>query len=317
MRRLKIGVAGVGYLGYFHAQKYARLRDVELVAVADVIPERARRAARDFGAEPCFSHLDLIGRCEAASIAVPTQAHGLVAGDLLSAGIHCLVEKPITATLDEADQLIRLAQNHNLVLQVGHLERFNPAVAALSPHLTQPLFVEVRRLTQYRGRGIDVDVVLDLMIHDIDILLGLLKTPPVETKALGAKVITARTDVANARLEFPSGCVANLTASRISSRPSRLIQIFQPDSYLKVDCAERRLSVFTRGDGEGEEVLPGVMARRLDFLHTDPLETELAAFVRAVNDQTRPLVGGPEARQALAVALGIMDQIAREPALDG
>ncbi len=312
MSRLKVAVAGVGYLGYYHAQKYVANDSAELIGVVDVDAERAKEVADEFGVAAFTDFRDLIGKVRAVSVAVTTSEHLKVAGELLAAGIHCLVEKPITTSLDEADRLIEAAESSGAIIQVGHLERFNPAVAALSELLDEPLMIEAKRLTPYRGRGIDVDVVLDLMIHDIDIVLSLAGQMPSDIKALGAAVITERPDVAHARLEFPSGLVAELTATRVSSQPCRQIQVLQSHSHVSVDCAARSLSVFTRTrlGGGGEEIMPGVTVERRQFEASDPLSDEIAAFIHSANGGPPPLVGGREGRQALEVALEIADMIA-------
>jgi len=317
MSRLRVGVVGVGYLGWFHAQKYAGLEGVDLVGVADLDFARAEKAAQDFQTRPFRSHAELGGLVDAVSVAVTTSEHAKVASELLSQGIHCLVEKPLSATLAEADQIIASAEKGGAVLQVGHLERFNPAVAAIRDHLTSPVFMEARRLTTFRNRGLDVDVILDLMIHDIDIFLSLTGEMPVEAKAVGAAIVSQRPDVANARLEFPSGGVADLTASRISNSDCRQLQVFQADSHLRVDCANRTLTVFTKGPGPGEEILPGVRAQRREFPPADPLLAEIRAFVDAVGQGRPPLVGGREGRRALEVALKIASQVAPEPGNGG
>ncbi|MBW2618086.1 MAG: Gfo/Idh/MocA family oxidoreductase [Deltaproteobacteria bacterium] len=318
MSRPRFGIVGVGYLGYFHAQKYARSDEADLVGVADIIPERAKKAAQDFGCQAYPDHRDLIGQVEAASVAVPTSEHALVTGDLLASGIDCLVEKPLTATLSEADRLIDLAQESGAILQVGHLERFNPAVAAARPYLTRPLFFESRRLTPFQNRGTDVDVFLDLMIHDIDIILSLTDEEPILAKAVGATIISDLPDVANARLEFPSGLAANLTAGRISSEPCRTIQVFQADSHVMIDCANQRLTVFHRDSGpkgKGEEIRPGVFAQRRSFDQSDHLAVEIGAFVRSVAERSQPLVDGVAGRRALKVALMLSAQV--NPDMDG
>jgi len=311
VKRLKVGVVGLGYLGRFHAQKYAAMDRAELVGLADLDLDRARAAGQEVGA-PAFGRVrDLMGRVEAVSVVVPAKDHFQVARQMLDQGVHCLVEKPLAVSLDQADELVQLAEDKGLVLQVGHLERFNPVVTALQQVLDRPLFFEARRLTPLIDRGRDVDVVLDLMIHDIDILLSLLGEPPAVVESLGTAIVSAGPDAAQARLKFPSGCLASLTAARISSDPCRQIQIFQAGSHLMADCAGRSLTIFSRdralgrGRGQAEEVRPGVWTRRLTFPQTDPLAEELAAFVDTVRQGGQPLVSGRDGRRALAVALDI------------
>lgn len=307
MSRLKTAVIGVGYLGYFHAQKYAANPRSELVAVVDTDPDKAAKAAADFGAEPLTDHRELIGRVDAVSVAATTNQHVAVADDLLRAGIHCLVEKPISTDLGEADRIIAAAEAGRALLQIGHLERFNPAVAALAQEIDHPVLIEARRLTPYRGRGIDVDVVLDLMIHDLDIVLWLAGEEPESIRAYGATVITDKIDVAHADLIFPSGLAAHLAATRVSTDHCRQIQVLQHKSHIMVDCAGRSLSVFGRAEdgATGQEVHPGIMARRTEFEASDPLADEIDAFLASVASGEPPLVGGREGRRAVALALDV------------
>ena len=298
----RMAVVGVGYLGQFHAEKYANLEETNLVAVADIEPTRARRMAEDFSCQACESHRELIGKVDAASVVVPTQDHCQVARDLLEAGIHVLVEKPMTATLEEADSLVQLAKANNLVLQVGHLERFNPAVVAAREYVQHPLFVESHRLASFTERGTEVDVILDLMIHDIDIILSLVPFPLEDLRVGGAKILTPHTDIANVRLEFANGCIANVTASRISAKRMRKIRIFQPDSYLSLDYAEREVELFRKLPEKGADGFPEIEYQQLPVADTDPLEEQLRAFAKSVCTGTKPMVSGEEGRKALEVA---------------
>ena len=308
----RMAVVGVGYLGQFHAEKYAALEETNLVAVADIEPSRARRMAEDFSCQACASHRELIGKVDAASVVVPTQDHCQVARDLLAAGIHVLVEKPMTATLEEADALIQLAKANNLVLQVGHLERFNPAVVAAREYVQQPLFVESHRLASFTERGTEVDVILDLMIHDIDIILSLVPFPLEDLRVGGAKILTPHTDIANVRLEFANGCIANVTASRISAKRMRKIRIFQPDSYLSLDYAEREVELFRKLPEKGADGFPEIEYQQLPVADTDPLEEQLRAFAESVATGKKPMVSGEEGRKALEVATQVSELIQQQ-----
>ena len=308
----RMAVVGVGYLGQFHAEKYAALGETNLVAVADIEPIRARRMAEDFSCQACASHRELIGKVDAASVVVPTQDHFQVARDLLEAGIHVLVEKPMTATLEEADSLIQLAKANNLLLQVGHLERFNPAVVAAREYVQQPLFVESHRLASFTERGTEVDVILDLMIHDIDIILSLVPFPLEDLRVGGAKILTPHTDIANVRLEFANGCIANVTASRISAKRMRKIRIFQPDSYLSLDYAEREVELFRKLPEKGADGFPEIEYQQLSVADTDPLEEQLRAFAESVCTGTKPMVSGEEGRKALEVATRVSELIQQQ-----
>ncbi|MGD8383668.1 MAG: UDP-2,3-diacylglucosamine diphosphatase LpxI [Syntrophobacterales bacterium] len=308
----RMAVVGVGYLVQFHAEKYATLEETNLVAVADIEPTRARRMAENFSCRACESHRELIGKVDAASVVVPTQDHCQVARDLLEAGIHVLVEKPMTATLEEADSLVQLAKANNLVLQVGHLERFNPAVVAAREYVQHPLFVESHRLASFTERGTEVDVILDLMIHDIDIILSLVPFPLEDLRVGGAKILTPHTDIANVRLEFANGCIANVTASRISAKKMRKIRIFQPDSYLSLDYAEREVELFRKLPEKGADGFPEIEYQQLPVADTDPLEEQLRAFAKSVCTGTKPMVSGEEGRKALEVATQVSELIQQQ-----
>ncbi|MGC8733229.1 MAG: Gfo/Idh/MocA family protein, partial [Halothiobacillaceae bacterium] len=246
MSKLQCAVIGTGYLGKFHADKYALLPECELVAVVDANPKTAASLAAKHGCRGLTDYRELLGKVDAVSIAVPTSLHFEVARDFLAAGIHVLVEKPITTTVEQADELIRLAREKNRVLMVGHLERFNPAILALDGVLDQPRFIESTRLAPFKPRATDVSVVLDLMIHDIDIILDIVDSPITHVEASGACVLTNDTDIANARLTFANGCVANVTASRISLKSERKMRLFQKDAYLSVDFQNRVLATHRR-----------------------------------------------------------------------
>jgi predicted dehydrogenase len=316
MKEVRVGVVGVGYLGKFHAEKYARIEGVKLKGVVDIDPDRAERVARDLGTEPFSDHRDLIGQVDAVSVVVPTPLHFPISRDFLENDVDVLIEKPMTETLEEADALIEIADSRNSVMQVGHLERFNPAVMALQDVVDYPLFIESHRLHLPKKpepdgvvRGTDVDVILDLMIHDIDIILNFVKSEVKSIHASGVPVVTPHVDIANARLVFENGCVANITASRISLKNMRKVRIFQKDTYVSVDYANREITVIQKG-GKGIPLpIPGMFIQQTSFDESDSLESELEAFVRSVRNREVPLVSGIDGRNALRVALDIMDQI--------
>lgn len=306
--KVKVGVIGVGYLGRFHAQKYAAMEDVHLVGVADAGQERAQLVADECATNPFTDYRDLITQVDAVSIAVPTSLHHEVAKYCLHHGVDVMVEKPITTTLSEADDLIQLARKQQRVLQVGHLERFNPAVLAMQPLLTHPLFIEAHRIAVFKDRGTDVDVVLDLMIHDIDIILSIVNSPIVSILTAGTPVITKLTDIANARIIFQNGCTANITVSRISMENMRRMRIFQPGQYLSIDFGKKEIMTVRLKPGEqGGHPVPDISKSR--FMEQDALDLELRDFVKHVKNRTRPAVAGEEGRRALDVALQVVEQI--------
>lgn len=309
MKKIRVGVVGVGYLGKFHAEKYAHLENVELVGVVDINPSQAEEIAQQYDTQAYTHHAQLFGNVDAVSIAVPTPAHFDVGMDFLNHEIDVLIEKPMTVNLEQADKLIETADAKGLILQVGHLERFNPAVVALQNIVTTPLFIESHRLSIYKDRNVDVSVVLDLMIHDIDIILNFVQSKIKSIHAAGAPVICEHVDIANARLEFESGCVANVTASRISAKNQRKIRIFQKDAYVSVDFAKQEIIVIRRSNNDQECLIPGMDIQQISFAKADALEDELIAFVAAVSSRKVPRVSGRVGRQALMIALNVMDQI--------
>ncbi|MDD2463799.1 MAG: Gfo/Idh/MocA family oxidoreductase [Desulfobulbus sp.] len=305
---VKVAVIGVGYLGRFHAQKYAAMENVELVGVADADPARAKQVAEEVGTQAYSDYLALLPKVDAVSIAVPTSLHHEVAKACLQARVDVMVEKPITTTLGEADDLIALAKEHKRILQVGHLERFNPAVLAMQPLLTHPLFIEAHRIAVFKDRGTDVDVVLDLMIHDIDIVLSIVKAPIVSILTAGSPVVTKLTDIANARLIFANGCTANITVSRISMDNMRRMRIFQPGQYLSVDFGKKEvMSVRLKPGAPGAIPVPEIS--KSGFQDQDALELELRDFIEHVRDRSLPQVTGEQGRRALDVALQVVEQI--------
>lgn len=313
MTHLRAGVIGVGYLGRFHAQKYAALPDVELVGVVDADQARAEEVAHEVGTMACTDYSELLDRVDLVSIVVPTYLHFKVAKAALNAGVHILLEKPVTQTVAEADELIRIAEDKNLVFQVGHLERFNPAVVALGDVLKNPMFIESHRLSPFKPRGTDVNVVLDLMIHDIDIILNMVNSPVESINSVGVPVLSEEVDIANARLQFANGCVANVTASRVSREPMRRIRIFQPDAYVSIDYQSCKIGIFRKG-GEGIPVpaIPNVTMDETSFSQGDPLFDEIKAFVRSVNEGLPPVVSGEDGKRALEVALWITRKLFHE-----
>jgi predicted dehydrogenase len=307
--RLRTAVVGVGYFGRFHARHYKECRGADLVAVADSDRQKAEAVAREFGVQAFSDHRDLAGRVDAVSIAVPTSRHYEVARDLLEAGIHVLVEKPITADVAEAAALNRLAQQKRLVLGVGHIERYSAPFLALADNISRPLFIESYRISQWKPRATDVDVVLDLMIHDVDIILGLVKSPVARIDAAGAPVLNSTEDIASARIAFEDGCVANVTASRISGKTQRTMRIFQPDSYVVCDFAERRISRFVR---KGDPLVLGPEAITADVWevpHHDSLAKEIAEFVSCVRSGRTPTVDGRAGEEALRITTMINEAL--------
>jgi len=312
MEKLRVGVVGTGYLGKFHAEKYAAIEDVDLVGVVDVNRAAAEAVAGKLNTTACTDFRDLFGRVDAVSIVVPTRYHFEVAQSFLEQGVDILLEKPMTETLDEADRLVEMAESTGAMLQVGHLERFNPAVAPLKEIVKKPLFIESHRLSIYKSRGTDVSVVLDLMIHDIDIILNFVGSAVTDIRAAGMAVISDSVDIANARLEFASGCVANVTASRISTRNERKLRMFQKDAYIAIDFADSGITIIDKSeDGEASRLIPGVSVKNLSFMKWDALEQEIRAFVKSVRHRETPEVSGRVGREALRVALDVADQIQR------
>lgn len=311
MSSLRTAVIGVGYLGNFHAQKYAALEGVELVGVVDASPDRAAEVAAACGCGSFTDYRDLIGKVDAVSVVVPTQYHYEVAREFLAAGVHVLIEKPITVTIEQADELIALADTNRLVFQVGHLERFNPVMMAAEEVLNEPLFVESVRIAPFKPRGTDVNVVLDLMIHDIEIIQHLVKSPVARIDAVGAPVFTGEEDIANVRIAFENGCVANVTASRISLKSERKMRIFQRDAYLTLDFQNKKVLVAKKGAGELLPGVPNVQVTEQELGQSDPLLSEISSFVEAIRLGGQPQVSGRDGRMALETALKINQSLNR------
>ncbi len=308
MKKVCVGVIGVGYLGRFHAEKYSRMENVRLVGVVDIDQSRAQSVSDALGVPALTDYRDLFGSVDAVSIVVPTAAHFAVGAECLNNDIDVLIEKPMTADLAEADELIKIAESRSRILQVGHLERFNPAVLALRDVVHKPLFIESHRLSIFKDRSTDVSVVLDLMIHDIDIIMSVVQSGIKSIHATGAPVICEHADIANARLEFESGCVANVTASRISTKSQRKIRIFQKDAYISVDFSDRSITVIRQDSKNSAGPIPGMDIQQRSFSDGDVLEDELASYIRAVVTREVPEVSGHAGRRALEIALNIMDQ---------
>ncbi len=304
MSKLKCAVIGTGYLGKFHAEKYASIEDCELVAVVDINEQAAKDVAEKHGADALTDYSSLLGKVDAVSVVVPTSLHHTVSCDFLNAGTHVLVEKPITVTVAEADELITIAKEKNVILQVGHLERFNPAVLGLDKE-EKPLFIEAHRLAPFNPRANDVSVVLDLMIHDIDIILALIDSEIERIDASGTAVLTQGTDIANARLTFKNGCVANVTASRISMKMERKMRMFRPSSYISVDFQNKVLTKHKTGDKVMFPGVPEIVSEESVFENGDALMEEIKHFVDCIQTGENPLVSGDAGRRALQTAIAI------------
>ena len=306
---MRVAVVGVGHLGRHHARLLGAMEGVELVAVVDLIRERADEAAEKTGARPLTDYRELVGQVDAVTVAAPTSAHAEIARPFLERGTGVLVEKPMTSSIAEADLLVDTAARAGAVLAVGHTERYNPAIRAITPHVTAPRFVEVHRLSGFPERSLDIDVVFDVMIHDLDIILSLVHSEVTAVEAVGVPVMTDRFDIANARLKFASGCVANVTASRVSRDKLRKIRFFQPDTYISVDYAEQEVVAYrlVRGDG----TRPRIEGGKLPISREEPLKIELEDFVAAVRERRPPLVSGADGRRALALAQRIADEMAK------
>ena len=302
--RIKVGVAGVGAMGKNHARVFASLEDAQFTAIYDLDRARAEELAAQYGTKAVSTLEELAALTEAVAVAVPTVAHRQVAGLLLEQGKHVLVEKPLSDSLTEAQELVALAEARKLVLQVGHIEQFNPVMAELKRRINTPRFIESTRLSPFPNRSMDVGVVLDVMIHDIEIILQLVKSPLVSVDTVGMPVLTRREDIANARLRFADGCVANVTASRVSDKKMRKIQVFHLDGYISLDYQEQTGHVYRR---DGLQIVREDVQVEKD----EPLKLEIASFIECARAGKRPKVTGQEAAEALRLALEITEQIER------
>jgi predicted dehydrogenase len=304
---LRVAVIGVGHLGKHHVRLLAQIEAARLVAAVDTQIDRAAAAVAGTQARAIDDYRELLGEVDAVTIAVPTEGHHEIAMAFLRRGTSVLVEKPMTRTLAEADELIAAAAASAATLAVGHTERYNPAIATVMPFVTTPRFIEVHRLGVFPDRSLDIDVVFDLMIHDLDIILALVKADPVSIEAVGVPVLTDKYDIANARLRFATGCIANVTASRISKERVRKIRFFQPDAYVSIDYAEQEVEGYRLVRREGER--PQIQGGKLPVTREEPLKRELADFVRAVRGRRRPLVAGEDGLRALRLAQAIADRM--------
>lgn len=312
MSKIKVGVIGVGHVGYHHARVYSQLPGVTLAGVSDTDEERLEKAVADFETKGFSRYEQMLEQVEAVSIAVPTSLHHSVGKKCLEAGVNTLIEKPLCADLAQADELVELAASKRLTLQVGHVERFNGAVRKLAEAVRKPMFIECHRLSPYPSRGDDVGVVLDLMIHDVDIVLSLVKSEVTQAEAIGVPVFSPHEDIANARLKFANGCVANLTASRVSIDRMRKIRVFERDAYVSVRYDDQEVKVYRKRDDMLRQGLDPMSCIEIEVLPVDreePLRAELASFAHCVKTGERPVVSGEDGRNALKLATEIAGQI--------
>ena len=305
MRSLRVAVVGTGYLGRVHAQKYAALPGCELVAVVDARAEAREAVAAELKTRALADHHELLGSVDAVSIVTTTPAHHAIARDFLAAGVHVLVEKPITETVEQAAELIDLASRRGVILQVGHLERFNAAILAAEPHFGGARFIECQRLAPFKERGTDVNVVLDLMIHDIDIVQTIVGQPIESVDAVGTPVFSGAVDIANARLRFRGGCVANVTASRVSLKTERRLRLFRDDAYVSIDLQQKILTVIRKRDGGAAPGGLPVTIEEQSFEQGDALRAEVESFVDCIREGRRPVVTGEDGLRALETAIRI------------
>ena len=313
MNKIRIGVIGVGHLGAYHLQKYQKLPPAEIFGVADVLEERAQKAGSLYGCRAFTDHRELIGNVDAVSIAVPTASHYHVARDFLASGIDVLLEKPIATTTEEAKELNDLARSKGLIFQVGFVERFNPAIIALEKVIDTPLFVEAHRLHPFFPRGTDVDVILDLMIHDLDIIIKFAKSPLDDVAAVGVSVLSDRVDIANARLTFKNGCVANVTASRVTAKTMQKIRFFGLNGYHAVDYSKRELVSLSKKTGVGNQM--DIFKNHVEVNNHDPLEEEIRSFLNSVSNRSAPLVSGEDALASLEAASKIIEKMKATPGI--
>jgi predicted dehydrogenase len=312
--KLRTAVIGVGHLGRQHARIHSDLAAeglTEFVSVCDLDEKIAHEISLERKVEWTVDWRALVGHVDAVSLAVPTEAHCEIAVELLAAGIHVLVEKPIARTLEEADRMIEAAAKSGALLQVGHLERFNPALIALRPHVRNPVYFEIHRVGEFTARSLDIDVVLDLMIHDLDIVQWLVgeDVEVTELHAVGIPILTNKVDAANVRLEFSTGAVANITASRVGTEKIRKMRFFQPHDYIAVDYATKHASISSLAPPSADGAWPGVHTKNLDVVDVEPLRTEILAFVEAARDRQPAVVSGSDGRNALALALRALERI--------
>lgn len=315
--KLRVGVVGVGHLGQHHARVYAELKECDLIGVADIDTERGQEIAKRHSTKFYKDYHEFFGKIDALSIAVPTEHHSHIGLDCLQQGIHLLIEKPMTSTLEEADHLIETAAANQVILQIGHTERFNAAVVKLAQIVDKPAFIESNRLSPFPERSTDIDVVLDIMIHDIDIILSVVKSPVKKLEAVGIPVITSKIDIANTRLEFEAGCIANVTASRVSLKRERKLRIFQPEKYISMDYQAQTLHVVELKHSERRHDFPNsrptIVPYQVDIVKQEPLKAELQSFVQCVQTRGIPVVSGIDGRNALKVAFNILQTMRIAP----
>ncbi len=314
MNKVRVGVIGVGALGQHHARVYSGLPDATLVGVVDCMPGRAEEIAGPLGVAAHTDYRNLLGRVDAVSIATPTTLHAEIGEQFLNNGVHVLVEKPISNSLEGADRLITAAQRNHCVLQVGHLERFNPAVRALREIVREPRFFEAHRMGLFSPRSLDIDVVLDLMIHDLDIISLLVDSPPAQVSAVGIQIMTKRIDIANARIQFFNGCVANVTASRVSMEKIRKLRLFQRQEYISLDYTRQDVAIFGLQGAPGAN--PQILSRKLEPPRKEPLQEELSAFLDAARGTRQVECTGEEGKKSLGLALMILKQAEAAQALE-
>ena len=305
---VRVGVIGVGHIGSHHARIYSQIPDVELAGVVDIDQKRREKLAREYNTTPYANYGEIFNKVDAVSVVVPTDLHYPVAKDFLERGVHCLVEKPITPTLEEAGDLLSIARKKNLILQIGHIERFNSAILEAQKYIREPKFIEAYRLGPYDPRMSNIGVVLDLMIHDIDIVLYLVRSSVRSIDAIGGAVLSQNEDIANARINFQNGCVANISASRVSLEKFRKIRIFQKDVYISLDYVKQSLKIYQKKRKEVKS-MKDIMILRPQLKKTDPLREELTHFIQCVERGGKPLVSGEHGRDALEIALEILKKI--------
>jgi predicted dehydrogenase len=305
---VRVGVIGVGHIGAHHARIYSQIPDVKLAGIVDIDQKRREKIAREYSTTPYANYGEIFDKVDAVSVVVPTDLHYPVAKDFLERGVHCLVEKPITPVLEEAGDLLSIARKKNLILQIGHIERFNSAIVEAQKYIKEPKFIEAYRLGPYDPRTSNIGVVLDLMIHDIDIVLYLVRSSVRSIDAIGGSILSQNEDIANARINFQNGCVANISASRVSLEKFRKIRIFQKDVYISLDYVKQSLKVYQK---KGKEIksMKDMMILRPQLKKTDPLREELTHFIQCVERGRKPLVSGKHGRDALEIALEILKKI--------
>ncbi|MEO0368053.1 MAG: Gfo/Idh/MocA family oxidoreductase [Pseudomonadota bacterium] len=312
-KKVRVGVVGVGYLGKIHAKIYQEMEDVELTMIADTNRDQVDQLAHELNCRSTTNHLDLLENVDAVSIVVPTSLHFDIAEPFLEAGIATLVEKPIAATVDEASKLVDLAAQNEAPFLIGHLERYNPALRAVADEVADPRYIEVHRLGTFVERATDVDVIIDLMIHDLDLVLSLVDETPVDVQAIGSSVITSHIDLANVRLTFPSGAVANITASRVSNKRFRRFRVFGPEGYYGINLMDQELDIVTKGNKPVDSDFANLNVEHKKFDAQQPLQVELAHFIDVARGRSMPMVTGLQGLRALRLAEKIQSILSTAP----